>query len=225
METVNKAVLHRLIKEAAASRQKVIVVSGSGNFGHHAVNKYGIDTMLGMAKVQLSAQKIGMRVLEEMLSVGMPTTLISPHMTWPRVGSAIVKALECGLTPLTYGDCLVDRKKAKIVSGELIINSLIKNLITAGWVVNRVVQVSCEEGVINSQGQVVRKINRMVWPKIKKFVGQAKTVDFTGGMLHKVEESLQLSKFGIETLILNGNKPGRLFDALTGKLVIGSYIV
>lgn len=51
------------------------------------------------------------------------------------------------------------------------------------------------------------------------------SVDVTGGMLHKIEESLNLAKKANRpTLIINGNKKGNLFKVILGKGVNSTVI-
>ena len=88
-----------------------------------------------------------------------------------------------------------------------------------------IVQVSREEGVWDRQGLIIPEINKSNWEVIKQDVGGAEGSDVTGGMLHKVEESLEIARdCGVKTWIISGAVPGRLKDLLQGKRVPGTRV-
>ena len=47
-------------------------------------------------------------------------------------------------------------------------------------------------------------------------------MDVTGGMTRKITEATKISKSGMKVFFVNGNKPKRISDAVTGKKFEGT---
>jgi isopentenyl phosphate kinase len=63
------------------------------------------------------------------------------------------------------------------------------------------------------------------WSPGMKFEGLHNTeIDVTGGIGLKAARGAEVAKLGIEVLIVNGSYPERVFDACTGKEVLGTII-
>jgi isopentenyl phosphate kinase len=58
------------------------------------------------------------------------------------------------------------------------------------------------------------EINRKNSKKVEKYITPSGKVDVTGGMIHKVRESLAMADRGFETIIINGNRPNELTKAI-----------
>jgi len=54
-------------------------------------------------------------------------------------------------------------------------------------------------------------------PKISK-----NTIDVTGGMSRKITEAGKISRNGLKVFFVNGNKPKRILDAVSGKRFEGT---
>ena len=126
------------------------------------------------------------------------------------------------IIPVVHGDVIWDEKQGCVIfSTEKCLSLLAKKFKS----VKRIIQVSNEEGVLDSEGKIIAEINSRNFSQLKSAIGKATGVDVTGGMLHKVEESLELARdLGVETLIVNGKVPGRLLAALRGEVVVGTKI-
>ena len=82
------------------------------------------------------------------------------------------------------------------------------------------------DGVYDERGNTIDKITPKNFAEVKKVLGGSKSIDVTGGMLHKVEESLNLAKkLNIKTLIINGNMENSLLKAILGKEVVSTIIL
>jgi len=89
----------------------------------------------------------------------------------------------------------------------------------------RMIYCTNTDGVYNERGKTIKKITSKNFGRLKNSILEAKGVDVTGGMLHKVEEALNLaSKEGVETVIINGETLGQLKNLLLGKRVIGTVV-
>lgn len=221
-ETADLKIIKRLVGEIAKAKKNVLVVSGSGNFGHLAVKKYGIQTSEGVEKVRKSAKKIGEIVASEMIKAGFDTMLIETHKYFENQND-----LNLDKTLVFYGD-VVDTKDGgwTIFSGEKIIELLVPLIKKQNWEVEKIVQVSKEIGVWDEKGKIIPKISLANWENIKKDVIGSKGIDMTGGMLHKVVESLDIAtKYGVNTQIISGKVKGRLLKTLRNNKVIGTEVI
>jgi isopentenyl phosphate kinase len=76
----------------------------------------------------------------------------------------------------------------------------------------------------DKNARLIPEITIKNYAKIKSSLTSSDGVDVTGGMLSKVESMLELAKKGIESEIINGDKPGNLLRALKGEKRIGTVI-
>lgn len=231
-QTIDEITLKRLCLELVTSIQKthahLLVVVGSGNFGHAAVKKFGIDTAEGVTKVQDIARGTGQAVVRELQNLGISAALVSPHSIWPNGNDATISdLLQKNIIPVLYGDAVYNKDgKAVIYSGEICIRELIPSLIASKWDIQPVIQAGNENGVLDKNKKVIKKISLRNWEASKSAVTGSSMTDVTGGMLHKVEESLLLaSKYGLSTIIINGSVPGRLAEVLVTRTNLGTQIL
>ena len=90
--------------------------------------------------------------------------------------------------------------------------------------INKIIHVTQELGFLDKQGKLIEQVSLKSWPKLKTNLFEIKGIDTTGGMAHKLEESLHLTKVGIESVILSGLKKDNLFNCLIGKDYVGTDI-
>src|SRR5690606_7961529 len=127
---------------------------------------------------------------------------------------SVVDALEKGIVPLVYGDVVVDSAKGcDIYSTEKVFDELSAFFSKTYQV--RVIHISSEEGVYKKgQASVFGEISADNFAQVKEHLGGSHGVDVSGGMLHKVEECLALTKLGIRSQIVSGLVAGRVYEAL-----------
>lgn len=238
--TANRPAIKKLaveIKSAIESTgDRIIIGHGSGSFGHTAAAKYktqkGLD-IAGLSEIADAAVMINRIVIKEFLQAGLNVISFSPvSFTYATVKpkgqlllSPIRKTLQLGFIPVVYGDVIMDEKKGyTIFSGETTINNLLRQL-SADYRIARVIQCGDTDGVYDSQGKIINTINQINFNDIRTQITGSAATDVTGGMAHKVEESLQISsELGIEVSIISGLIRGRLRNAMTGKNYIGTTI-
>jgi isopentenyl phosphate kinase len=136
----------------------------------------------------------------------------------------IKKALQIGVIPVVYGDVIIDKvRDCTIFSTEKILSILAREL--KGDYKIRIIYATDTDGVYDEKGKTIGKITPANFNRIKKAIMGAGGADVTGGMIHKVEESLKLAReTKIVTLVINGVKKGNLTSALLGKNVLGTRI-
>lgn len=228
--------IERLAKEIKDSQKvfkgKIIIGHGAGSFAHTPASKYqtkkGLinkESLIGASITEDAARQLDSILIKEFLSETLPVFAFSPASFL--ISDAVVysssyldtikKALEIDFIPVVYGDVVIDKKQGfTIFSTEKVLSVIAKELKDLYKI--RIIYVSDVDGVYDSAGNTIPVITSANFDQLKTSIMGAKGVDVTGGMLHKVEESLSLAqKTGIQTAILNGTKKGNLKNAITGK--------
>ena len=237
-------VLTRLAKEirdaqAELKDTKIIIGNGAGSFAHFSAHKYRTtqgfvdeNSKIGMGWVRHDAVKLNQIVFEQLLLANVPVFSFSPSSlmsvengkTKAVFMDSVVNAMDNGVVPLVHGDVVVDAVKGcDVYSTEKVFDELAAYFAKSYRV--RVIHVSSEEGVYKKgQASVFNEITRDNFEEVKAHLGGSNGVDVSGGMLHKVEECLELAKLGIESQIVSGMVSGRVKDAIMGKKVKGTTI-
>lgn len=237
-------VIKRLIREIVQAKKvykgKILIGHGGGSFPHTVAAKYktqeGIvnkDSIKGFSLTADAAVKINRIVVEEFIKLGLPGVSFSPlSFIYSKDGKPlvvltpqIIKALEIGLLPVVYGDVIMDETTGFcIYSGEKTLDLLASEL-SKYYKVDKIIMVGDTDGVWDKGGKTIVKITPQNFSGIKKSLSGSRATDVTGGMLHKVEESLNLArKENISTVIINGKKKGNLMKAIVGKDVVSTTI-
>lgn len=233
----NEKAIRRLGKEIIEAKKKfagkIIIGHGSGSFGHTLGFKYKTQegivnerSIKGAALVEDVAVQLNRIVVKNLLRVGLPVFSISPASFLTSKGKkpakvfpdSVVYALEIGMLPLVYGDVVFDKKIGfTIFSTEKVFEALIAKLFKS-YKILKVIHASDTAGVYDEKGKTIPVISPRVFKRLAKTIGGAKVSDVTGGMIHKVEESVKLAgKFGVESLVINGAISGELKKAILGR--------
>ena len=241
--TEKKGVIRRLAKEIKTGMEKtgnlVIVGHVGGSYPHVPAKKYrtaegmiNSDSQKGMAEVQDAASRLNRIVVEEFIKVGLNAVSVSPSsFSIGRKGKVykafltpIKEMLKWGLVPVVYGDVVIDVVKGcAIFSTEKTLNNLALKL-GGFFKVRKIVHCGTTDGVYDREGKTVLKLERKSFEKMRGEIGISAGIDVTGGMLHKVEESLAVAKRGVSCTIINGNRVGELVGTLQGKSHRGTEI-
>lgn len=241
--TAKPKIIRRLAKEVKICWNRgfrFLISHGSGSFGHTSSAKYktaqGIRNkkdVYGLAVVQQDALMINRIVnkifLEEKLPVlsFVPSsfTMANNKNLSDIFAEPIIQALMIDALPLVFGDVILDKKLGCcIFSGEKTLDNLIKPLTKAGFKFEKIIHCGTTDGVYDEKGRMIPLITKNSFVKLKKAIGLSESTDVTGGILHKVRESLEIAKWGIKSLIINSKTPGNLKKAILGKKVKGTLI-
>jgi isopentenyl phosphate kinase len=242
--TARKALMGRIADELKSIKRiykgQIIIGHGSGSFAHTPAAKYqtqkGIinsNSLKGFPLVADAARLINEITIDIFLKKGLPVLSFSPlsfiYTKKEKSASFLVdpikKALSLGFVPVIYGDVIMDENMGFcIYSGEKTINLLAKALKKD---YKKISIIYCGEtnGVYDGFGKTIAKITPKNYKDYKSSIKGAKETDVTGGMVHKVEESLLIAKsLGIQTLIINGKIKGEIKRAMLGKKIKGTRI-
>jgi isopentenyl phosphate kinase len=134
--------------------------------------------------------------------------------------------LKMGFVPVLYGDTILDSKQGfAILSGDQLVSSLATKLGAC-----RIIMGADVNGLYTSDPKTdpsAQLIERATLEELKSMehkIGGSKATDVTGGMLGKMHEITLAIEEGIETVIVNATKSGRVYKALTRKKVTGTIL-
>ena len=238
-------VIKRLAKEIHEAREekeiKLIVGHGGGSFPHKPAKDYrtneGIineESYRGISLVQDAASQLNRIIVKSLIEAGENAISLQPSATvitedgrikeWYL--EPIKEMLNHSLLPVPYGDVAIDIKKGcSIISTEEVLNYLARHV---GY--KRIILAGIVDGVFtadpqkNPNAKLIPEINSKNYEEIKKYLGGSAGIDVTGGMLHRVERIFELTKFGVEAEVINGEREGLLKRALLGEKVLGTII-
>lgn len=243
--TENRKLIKQIAKEIHRARKKknfrLLVGNGGGSYPHVPAKKYrtaeGIinkKSYRGIAEVQDAASRLNRIIVRALLDVGENAISIQPSSVALTKNSRIIEFylkplkifLENNMIPVVYGDVGLDLKQGcTIISTEELFVFLAKKLKP-----KRIISVGIVDGVFTAdplkdpRAKLIPKITSKNYSKIKKVLAGSAGIDVTGGMLHKVERYLELTKIGIKSYIINGTVKNRLKNALLGERVRGTII-
>lgn len=251
---VREDVLDLLVAEIAAANKKlksqIIIGNGAGSFAHVPAAHYKTmdgfindESRIGMAITQDSAARGNRAVVKSCLEAGIPAVTLAAsnsmvtHNRQPEAYfiEVLKEYLKQGLVPVTYGDVLVDSEQGcTIWSTDKIFSFFARQFHENGWKVNQIIHVTEAEGVwpMIDGNFVMEDGKKATYPlitpdmrgEVRASMTDTKGFDVTGGMWHKIEESLSLTELGITTKIISGLKPNALYNTLLGDQSEGTTI-
>jgi isopentenyl phosphate kinase len=231
-------VLARLAGEIAAARQRdsemrLILGNGAGSYGHVPARRYGTRQGVrtrhewsGFAEVWREAAALNRLVSDALAEAGLDVIALPPSASVVaedgRLASwdltPIKSALQAGLLPVIQGDVIFDRVRGgTILSTEDLFAYLALRLRP-----KRVLLAGLEPGVWADYPvckELVAEITPSAVSNVLASIGGSDAPDVTGGMLSKVDQSLELVGRipGLEIYIFSGEEPGAVERALLGE--------
>lgn len=231
-------VLRRLADEIAAAQRdrpdlQLVLGHGSGSFGHVPARRYGTRQGVhsarewqGFVEVWREAAALDRLVVDALQDAGLPALPFpASGAALARAGQAqewnpapILAALQAGLLPVVYGDVVFDTLRGgTILSTEDIFAYLAPRLRPG-----RVLLAGLEPGVWADFPACTRLLVQITPGDLSAAgagIGASAATDVTGGMLAKVQQSLDLCSHvpGLDVWIFSGERPGAVYDALLGR--------
>lgn len=228
------------IAVATRTGKQLVLGHGAGSFAHVPAKKYkthlGIinaESYRGIVEVADVAAQLNRIVMKKLLERGINAVTISPlstivaqnHQLKSICTDSFEEVLRLGLLPVVYGDQIFDSSVGcTVFSTEKILGYLAIRLKKKGYAIERIIHCGQTNGVYDADGKTIPLINGSNFKKYRKILGDSGGIDVTGGMIHKVEETLALAKQGIPGLIIDGIEQGSLSKAVAGEPVLGTRI-
>jgi len=228
-----------LAKEIKKANKEVIIIHGAGSFGHILAKKYDLnkgrinDSQLqGFSLTHNMVQKLNSLVLDSLHKNNIPAVSIPPHAFLKlndnkpnKFNFSILKDyLNEGFTPVSFGDVVLDEKLGfSICSGDILIQ-----LFAEYFRPEKIIFILDEDGIYTSNPKInsnAKLIKKATIDELEKFSTSLDTHDdVTGGMQGKLITIKNISQMGIDTVLVNGNKPDRLYKVLVGGDTISTII-
>ena len=206
----------------------LILVHGGGSFGHHLVkeclSREGGLRQECYSRVAHYMMMLNSFVMESLLSSEVSAVSVSPRgicyfrNELPECWMSAVKELVCkGLTPVLFGDVVPSLRGFKVISGDMLVWELVKELS-----IKEVVFATDVNGIYTSDpkkdpsAKLLKEVRAD--EVLEKVVEGEVTASVTGGALEKVKVAVELGIKGVKASVINGLIPGNLYNALTGKV-------
>ena len=218
--------IDNIMKQIKKIKEPKIIVHGGGSYGHYWSVKYDMHTkpakndMRGVAIVKNSMVELNKIILDIAVKNRInayclpPTDFMNGNKPIKNKILTINDISKSGLTPVTFGDALwFGQKKSYILSGDVIMTTIAK-----------ILKPRLSVFVLNVNGVYSDlKTKKLIYdfkkdrPKIAR-----NSKDVTGGMGRKITEASKMAKAGMKVFFVNGNKPQRISDAVSGKKFEGT---
>ncbi len=225
--------MHRIARELARRKERLILLNGAGSFGHVPVKRYRLDEGFSRGKTNNFAEtKLQLLRLQEILisilcGHGIPAVPFTPSSFMiARSGrlcrvelTPILEFLDLGLVPVFGGDLVPDLVQGwRVISADQM----------ASWIaprigVSMIIYGTDVAGLYSSDPKVsddAELIKRISYRQVRSVAGSAlgsRTPDVTAGMRGKLYEAERAAARGVEVVIMNLRKPENLASILDGK--------
>ena len=233
--TARHDVIERLAQEIASVPGKKIMVHGGGSFGHIKAKEHNLH--LGFTddsqRDGICAVQKDMRDLNRMIEEGFHKAKV-PVASVPAGAIAVFDNgqlvdfpsdvfshyLDIGITPITFGDVVVDKTKGiAICSGDDIMLKLAKDLKAI-----RCIFVTKVDGIFASYPAPEGEGPIPVIRPGQEIKFTVEVADVTGSLQRKLDLMFEIAKIGCKVEIVNGLVPGRLASALKNEDYLGTEI-
>jgi isopentenyl phosphate kinase len=202
----------------------LVLVHGGGSFGHHHAADRGVSTTEGThdardaVAIHDAMGRLNATVVEGLHDRGVDALPVRPLSLASRDAAgeldlparSVERMLGEGFCPVLHGDGVVQTDSGvTVLSGDEVVVSLARSLS-----VDRVGLCSTVPGVLDSEGEVIERVDRFA--DVEATLGGSDATDVTGGMAGKVRTLLELPVpahvFGPGGLraFLGGGAPGTL---------------
>lgn len=233
--------LSRQIKKALARKDiHLIIGNGAGSYGHYPAERYkmsdGIHNetqKMGFCIVQDAVARLNRIIVGSLLRAGVKAMSVHPSSIIMARNKKIVRfflepliaLLSLGITPVIYGDILNDEiVGSSIFSTEQLFEEIARRLSKKKIIVEKIIHNGITKGVLDAKGKTIPLIRSKQMNFVKKILYSTEGFDVTGGMLHKLENSIRLARHRMQTLIIDGVSDDVLYRALIGEKVEGTTI-
>jgi len=222
----------RLSAEIKKANQEIILVHGAGSFGHILAKEYDLNAgykndkqLQGFSLTHAMVQKLNTMVLDSLHEKDIAAVSIPPHTILKLDNHELLKidysifqdCLDKGFVPVTFGDVALDKKIVfSICSGDFLVQ-----LLTEHFKPEKVIFVIDEDGIYTSNPKINKNaelVDSISINELEKLTTSADShADVTGGMGGKIETIKNIAKHNVDTILVNGNKPDRLYKVLVGE--------
>ena len=231
--SVNLENIRSLAEVCSKTSKRLIIVHGAGSFGHLKAKKNrladgrisGLNQDSAVIDVRNDMLELNSVVVRELRSFGLDVQSYSPHQWAKGTGSDFTGDLPLhhGVT-VVYGDVVDDDvKDFGILSGD---DLMFRYSIEIPNVERAIFAIGGVDGILRVPPSKAGPDDLIqVWSPNMDFEGEHETdIDVTGGIGLKATRGAMIAATGIDVVLINGEIPERVLDAIEGKPVIGTRI-
>jgi len=203
----------------------VVLGHGGGSFAHPVVSLFSkSDQSIALVQCNKATRSLNNLVSSFLAEAGVRAFSIQTSAMMACMDGVIeafvkpvVKVLSKGIIPIVYGDCIACSNSYKVVSTEEVFKALSKYIKPSRIVfLERVSGVYTKDPLVYRDAELIPVINKRNYDEVKSLLTPSPAIDVTGGMLSKVEHSLELSKtMGIKVIIVSGFDEESSINAIT----------
>ncbi len=224
----------RLSEELSRYRKEcrgiITLVHGGGSFGHPLVReclkKYGAITRECYSRVAHYMLNLNNVVMEALLAAEVPAVSIPARaICLGNEGKGhecflktIKELAESGLVPVTFGDVILSGGDTyEVISGDVL-----------AWIIaletkaDMLIFVTDVDGIFSKDPRKHPDAELIREAKARDIIQRAEFgdsgVSVTGAMLEKILIGIQLGAKDVKVAVINGRKPGNLYNALHGNV-------
>jgi isopentenyl phosphate kinase len=225
-QSARRKTIDNILKQIKKINEPMILVHGGGSYGHYWSMKYSMHTkparysLKGLSVVKNSMIELDKIILNSATKNKLntyslpPTDFMSGNKPIKNKVQKIGEIAKSGLVPITYGDALwYGQKKSYILSGDVIMTTI-----------GKILKPRLSIFVLDVDGVYSDTKSKKLIHDLKKekpTISKNK-MDVTGGMTRKITEAAKMSKSGLKVFFVNGNKPQRIVNAVSGKKFEGT---
>jgi isopentenyl phosphate kinase len=229
----NHRAMHRIARELAVRRERLVLLNGAGSFGHIPVKRYGLSDGFSerrknnFAKTKLQLLRLQEILLSILCGHGLPVVPFIPSSFMiARSGrlsrvqmDPLSKFLELGLVPLFGGDLVPDLDQGWTVISADQMASWIAPRIGASMIIygTDVDGLYSSDPKVRKDAELIRTVPCRDIRKVARSALGSRMPDITAGMRGKLLEAERAARRGVEVVIMNLTKPEKLHLILDGK--------
>jgi len=230
------------IEQIIRSGKRIILIHGGGSFGHPIAETYKLaqgnnenlkNQIMGIAETHAAMQDLNSKIINVFMEKRYPAIAIQPSSIFIQKGENIrlltVKALESalslGITPVLYGDIILDENNDfSILSGDQIILELCKSL--KAFYVSKVIFAMEAEGIYIDDSGSDKLIDEVSCHELDtlNLAALDGKIDVTGGIRGKIEVCKKIGAMIIPIQLINGSIEDNIYKALRGENLMGTSI-
>jgi len=209
-----------------------IIGNGAGSYGHYAATLNDYSKPFGFAFLQQKVKELNSIIVDELLRNNVPAIPI-PFSSISTAKNKVLKSvyidslkgfLESGVVPVVYGDVIYDAANNSTIFSTEKIFSILCDKLGSSYNISKIIHLTTVNGFLDEENSAIPLVTQKNFNSLKKNLSKTKGYDVTGGMIHKVEESVKLAEKGIETHIVNGEINNVLELIMLDKKLVGTLI-
>jgi len=235
-ESLQEDRVRKIAREIADAVQtgevSLLLTHGAGSYGHIAAKRY--DAQRGkhpefgwkaFYEIRQDMSRMNLRLLQLFGEEGLfPITIQPSAIIMARSGKIqnvdtrnIRFLMDSNQIPLIHGDIVLDEKQGFTIASTEDQIQMLNDYIFF----HRIILISDVQGVLDSDGKVIPKIDRDNYTQIIQQLGGSAGLDVTGGMRSKVEQIYQIIKNNASTkaFIISGeSETGIIAKTILGEI-------